>query len=125
MPTMCKLLLVGLFLFIAGGVLMAKAESSTSAVLTWDKAIADPAAAHLARPSKVQYDWQEMELQLFVQIDPATHQHSEYDNGSTPMEELTFEKLDVNEWCEIAKSFGAKEINFMLAHSGGFCMWPT
>ena len=91
----------------------------------WEQAVADPEAAHLARPSKVQYDWQEMERAMFIQLDPATHQHREYDNGSTPMEELTFEKLDVNEWCEVAKSWGAREVNFMLEHSGGFCMWPT
>ena len=93
--------------------------------MTWEQAVADPAAAHLARPSKVQYDWQEMERAMFIQLDPATHQGREYDNGSTPMEQLTFEKLDVNQWCEAAKAWGAKEVNFMLAHSGGFCMWPT
>ncbi len=91
--------------------------------IEWDNAVDDPAAAHLARPSKVQYDWQEMERAMFIQLDPATHQGIEYDNGTTPMEELTFEKLDVSEWCEVAKSWGAKEVNFMLAHSGGFCMW--
>lgn len=62
---------------------------------------------------------------MFVQLDPATHQEREYDDGSTPMEELTFENLDANEWCKAAKAFGAKEIVFMLAHSGGFCMWPS
>ncbi len=41
--------------------------------MTWDQAIADPAAAHLARPSQVQYDWQEMERAMFIQLDPATH----------------------------------------------------
>ncbi|MCP4339314.1 MAG: alpha-L-fucosidase, partial [Desulfobulbaceae bacterium] len=116
----CQFLLVSLIL---SGCFLQAAESEK--VSAWDKAVSDPTAAHLARPSQIQYDWQEMELQLFVQIDPATHQGIEYDNGSTPMEELTFENLDVNEWCEIAKSFGAGEINFMLAHSGGFCMWPT
>lgn len=66
--------------------------------------------------------WQEQDLAMFIQLDPATHQQREYDDGSTPMEELTFENLDVNQWCQAAKAFGAKEIVFMLAHSGGFCM---
>lgn len=91
----------------------------------WERAINDPKATHLARPSKVQYAWQEMELGMFIQLDPATIQGGEYDNGTTKVEDIKFEKLNVYEWCEAAKSFGAKEIVFMLAHSGGFCMWPS
>ena len=41
---------------------------------SWDIAVNDPAAKYLARPTKVQYDWQEMERAMFVQIDPATIQ---------------------------------------------------
>lgn len=91
----------------------------------WENAVNDPVAANLARPSKAQYDWQEMERGMFIQLDPATIQEEEYDNGTTKMEDIRFEKLDVNQWCKAAKSFGAKEIVFMLAHSGGFCMWPS
>lgn len=91
----------------------------------WDAAVADPAAARLARPTQVQYEWQEQELAMFVQLDPATIQQREYDDGSTPLKDIRFEKLDVDEWCRAAKSFGAREIVFMLAHSGGFCMWPS
>lgn len=91
----------------------------------WSAAVNDPAAAGLARPSMVQYDWQEQERAMFIQLDPATIQQGEYDNGSTPLKEIRFEKLDVNEWCVAAKAWGAKEIVFMLAHSGGFCMWPS
>ena len=95
------------------------------AASVWDTAVADPVAAQLARPTKAQYEWQEQELAMFVQLDPATIQQREYDDGSTPLKDIRFEKLDVNEWCQAAKSFGAKEIVFMLAHSGGFCMWPS
>ena len=101
--------------------LAALAQAGTA----WDAAVADPAAAHLARPTKAQYDWQEQELAMFVQLDPATIQRREYDDGSTPLKEIRFEKLDVDEWCRAARSFGAGEIVFMLAHSGGFCMWPS
>lgn len=91
----------------------------------WKIAVNDPLAANLARPTKVQYDWQEMERAMFIQLDPATIQQGEYDNGTTKLEDIRFEKLDVNQWCKAAKAFGAKEIVFMLAHSGGFCMWPS
>jgi len=101
------------------------AATSPSSQAAWDAAVADPAAAHLARPTKAQYEWQEQELAMFVQLDPATIQQREYDDGSTPLKDIRFEKLNVDEWCHAAKSFGAREIVFMLAHSGGFCMWPS
>lgn len=91
----------------------------------WERAINDPAAKCLARPSEVQYNWQEMERAMFIQLDPATIQGREYDDGTTPMEEIRFEKLDANEWARAANAWGAKQIIFMLAHSGGFCMWPS
>ena len=91
----------------------------------WAKAIKDPAAAKLAKPSQVQYKWQEMERAMFIQLDPATIQGGEYDNGTTKLKDIKFEKLDVNQWGKAAKAWGAKEIIFMLAHSGGFCMWPS
>lgn len=91
----------------------------------WSKAINDPRAAKLAKPSSVQYNWQEMERGMFIQLDPATIQGGEYDNGTTKLEDIKFDKLDVNQWTKAAKSWGAKEIIFMLAHSGGFCMWPS
>ncbi|MEG1038113.1 MAG: alpha-L-fucosidase, partial [Mucinivorans sp.] len=91
----------------------------------WQKAIDDPSAARLARPSKVQYQWQEMERAMFIQLDPATIQGGEYDNGTTKLDDIRFDKLDVNQWMKAAKSWGAQEIIFMLAHSGGFCMWPS
>lgn len=91
----------------------------------WEKAIKEPEAAHLARPTQTQFDWQERELAMFIQLDPATIQEGEYDDGTTKMEDIRFENLDTEQWCQAAKSFGAKEIVFMLAHSGGFCMWPS
>ncbi len=102
------------------GVALARGDAAA-----WTRAIDDPRAAGLARPTAVQYAWQEQELAMFLQLDPATIQGGEYDNGSTPLSEIKFSKLDVNEWCRAAKAFGAKEIVFMLAHSGGFCMWPS
>ena len=112
-----------LLLLTLAACLSAKDRPSTDA--EWSAAVADPAGARLARPTKAQYEWQEQELAMFVQLDPATLQQREYDDGSTPLKDIRFEKLDVDEWCRAAKAFGAKEIVFMLAHSGGFCMWPS
>lgn len=102
-----------------------QAASTPADPAAWTAALAEPEAVRLARPTQVQYAWQEQELAMFVQLDPATIQQREYDDGSTPLKDIRFEKLDVNEWCRAAKAFGAREIVFMLAHSGGFCMWPS
>jgi hypothetical protein len=43
----------------------------------WEQAIRDPAAAHLPRPSAVQYAWQEQERIAFLGLDPCTWQGRE------------------------------------------------
>ena len=62
---------------------------------------------------------------MFVCIDPCTWQGREYDNHSTPMEEMKLLKLDTNQWCEAALAWGAKQILFVAKHTGGFCWWRT
>ncbi|MEG2068053.1 MAG: alpha-L-fucosidase, partial [Tannerellaceae bacterium] len=106
-------------------VLLLVSSCGDSKDVKWENAVKEVEASHLARPTKVQYERQEMELAMFIQLDPATIQEGEYDDGSTKLEDIKFERLDVNQWCNAAKAFGAKEIVFMLAHSGGFCMWPS
>ena len=46
----------------------------------WDKAVADSAAAKLARPDAVQYAWHEQERIMFVHFGVATWEGSEYDS---------------------------------------------
>jgi len=91
----------------------------------YKKAINDPAAVHLARPSASQYAWQELERIMFVCLDPATWQGREYDNHTTDLKDMKLPKLDTDQWCEVAISWGAKEILFVAKHTGGFCWWQT
>jgi alpha-L-fucosidase len=91
----------------------------------WRKAVADPAAAHLARPTPVQYDWQEQDRVMFVHFGLATWQEREYDDGSTPLSAIDPAHVDPDQWCRVAQSWGAKEIIFVAKHVGGFCWWPT
>ena len=80
---------------------------------------------NLAKPTDVQYKWHEQERIMFVHFGPATWQGREYDNLSTPMDRINPEKLDTDQWCEVAQSWGAKEILFVAKHTGGFCWWQT
>ncbi|MDR1269053.1 MAG: alpha-L-fucosidase, partial [Planctomycetaceae bacterium] len=76
-------------------------------------------------PSPEQVLWQEMEQIMFVHFGPATWQNREYDNLSTPLEKISLEKLDVNQWIDAAEAFDAKMILFVAKHTGGFCWWQT
>ena len=62
---------------------------------------------------------------MFVCLDPCTWQGREYDNHSTPLEEMKLPKLSTDQWCETALSWGAREILFVAKHTGGFCWWQT
>lgn len=79
----------------------------------------------LAKPSDIQYKWHEQERIMFVCLDPCTWQGREYDNHSTPLSRINPNLLNTDQWCEVAKSWGAKEILFVAKHTGGFCWWHT
>jgi len=79
----------------------------------------------LAKPTDIQYKWHEQERIMFVCLDPCTWQGREYDNHSIPLERINPAQLDTDQWCEVAQSWGAKEILFVAKHTGGFCWWHT
>ena len=62
---------------------------------------------------------------MFIHFGMATWQGREYDNFSTDLKKVNPSKTDTDEWCKIAKSWGAKQIIFVAKHVGGFCWWPT
>ncbi len=79
----------------------------------------------LAKPTKTQIEWHECERIAFVHYDPATWQGNEYDDGSTPFGDINPTKLDTDQWCKAALSWGAKQLIFVAKHAGGFCWWQT
>ena len=81
--------------------------------------------AHRGVPTPEQIAWHEMEIEMFLCLDPCTWQGREYDDRSTPLNEINPTELDTDQWCEVARSFGAKQILFVAKHTGGFCWWQT
>ncbi len=97
-----------------------------SAFLTIQKgAIAFRAKESAGKPTPEQIAWHALEMEMFVCLDPCTWQNREYDNHSTPLSEINPEKLDTDQWCRVAQSFGARQILFVAKHTGGFCWWRT
>jgi len=79
----------------------------------------------LARPTNAQYRYHELERIMFIHFHPGTWHGLEYDNGKTDLREINPTKLDTDQWCEAAKSWGAKQILYVAKHCGGFCWWQT
>lgn len=84
-----------------------------------------PTQISIPVPSAAQQRWQEYENIMFVHFSPAAWQSREYDNWSTPLTEMQMSQLDTDQWCEVAKSWGARMVLFVAKHVGGFCWWQT
>ena len=76
-------------------------------------------------PIQPQLRWQQYEQTMFICLDPCTWQGREYDNHTTPLNRINPVALKTDQWCEVAKSWGAKLILFVAKHTGGFCWWQT
>ncbi len=76
-------------------------------------------------PSLPQLRWQNYERIMFVHFNPTTWTGKEYDDLSFPLSKINPSLLNTDQWCEVAKSWGAKMILFVAKHTGGFCWWQT
>ncbi|CAN5804408.1 alpha-L-fucosidase [soil metagenome] len=83
-------------------------------------------AKQLAKPSAVQYKWQEQDRIMFIHFGVATWLGMEYDEtGKFDLSRMNPTELNTDDWCKTALSWGAREIIFVAKHVGGFCWWPT
>ena len=89
-------------------------------------------ARFLARPTKAQANWADMELGLFIHWFPMGW-YQDIDE-SRVLEEAyqqellarcTCETLDTDQWAQSAKDLGAKYLVFVAKHALGFCAWQT
>lgn len=79
----------------------------------------------LPLPTNAQLRWQNYEQTMFVALDPCTWQGREYDNHTASLKRINPVDLNTDQWCMVAKSWGAKLILFVAKHTGGFCWWQT
>ena len=49
-------------------------------------------------PTPEQIAWHQMEIQMFLCLDPCTWQGREYDNHSTTLDKVNPAKLDTDQW---------------------------
>lgn len=56
---------------------------------------------------------------MFIHFGMATWQGREYDNFSTDLARVNPYKINTDDWCKTAQSFGARQIVFVAKHVGG------
>lgn len=82
-------------------------------------------APRLARPTRDQAAWHDLEFEMFIHFGPATWENVQHSNLSAPLSSINPEKLDTDQWVDVAVSMGARLIIFVAKHDGGFCWWQT
>ena len=107
-----KIKIASLFCFLLCISILGKAQNTEKSVT-------------IPLPSKAQLRWQNYEQTMFVCLDPCTWQAREYDNHSASLNRINPAELNTDQWCEVAKSWGAGLILFVAKHTGGFCWWQT
>ena len=87
---------------------------------------------YLARPTREQVAWADMELGLFIHWFPmGWYQDIDADRLLDPIyrQELlarcTCDSLDTDQWVQSALDLGAKYLVFVAKHALGFCAWQT
>lgn len=84
-----------------------------------------PVSQEVPLPSPGQLRYQQYEQIMFVCLDPCTWQGREYDDHSLPLKRINPAKLNTDQWCVVARLWGARLILFVAKHTGGFCWWNT
>lgn len=92
---------------------------------TSEKTQSNEVVNNLPKPTDIQYKWHEQERLMFLHFAPTTWSEVEQNDHSVSLDRINPTKLDTDQWCETAISWGAKEIVFVAKHSGGFCWWQT
>jgi len=84
-----------------------------------------PAAPALAVPTPRQVAWHDQERIQFVHFGIATWKGTEYDDGHGDLSKVDPAQFNGDLLCDVAQSWGARQILLVAKHAGGFCWWPT
>jgi len=82
-------------------------------------------AIKLARPTKQQYAWQDLELGMFCHFGINTFCDQEWGAGTDSPSLFRPTDLDASGWVRTAKQAGFKYFILTAKHHDGFCLWPT
>ena len=83
------------------------------------------AQTELARPTKQQLEWQDMEFGVFCHFGINTFHDKEWSDGTLDPATFNPAELDAGQWVRAARDAGAKYFMLTAKHHDGFCLWPT
>jgi len=69
--------------------------------------------------------WEDMGYGMFIHFGMGTYFGLEWGKGDAPASTYNPDKLDVDQWVQIARDAGMKYIVLTAKHASGFCLWPT
>jgi len=79
----------------------------------------------LAKPSKSQAAFQDLEMGVFIHYGINVYTGQEHGDGKEPPSRFNPTALDVEQWVAAAKAMGANYVCLTARHEGGFCLWPS
>jgi hypothetical protein len=69
--------------------------------------------------------WEALGYGMFLHYGISTYDGHEWSNGRTPASKYHPDKLDVDQWIQVARDAGMKYAVLTTKHVGGFCLWPS
>jgi len=105
-------------LFAAGAAALAGAAACTTR-----NASAGEGAQRL--PVAKLQEWEALGYGMFLHFGISTYDGKEWSDGKTPASEYRPDKLDVDQWMEVARDAGMKYAILTTKHVAGFCLWPS
>lgn len=83
----------------------------------------------IAKPSRQQLEWQDMEVGLFIHFNIETYapewESPQSFEGLPDPDMFNPVNLNTDQWMQAAEAIGAKYAILTTKHSTGFCLWPT
>lgn len=79
----------------------------------------------LAKPTKAQLKWQDLEMGMFCHFGINTFCDQEWGDGTDSPSKFNPTFLDARQWVRTAKQAGFKYFILTAKHHDGFCLWPT
>ncbi|HHW00549.1 MAG TPA: alpha-L-fucosidase [Clostridiaceae bacterium] len=79
----------------------------------------------LAKPTRQQLRWQDLEMGMFCHFGMNTFHDQEWGDGTDSPDSFLPTSLDCRQWARTAKRAGFKYLILTAKHHDGFCLWPT